>query len=327
MKYLPLFFAVAVLLSEAQGANSSKMPSASKALPDPSATPAPTADSGDSSWVFSLLPKSAQKNPNLEMSVITTFTDLGKTLPLVTPEHPAYYVLQSAGYHSLGQISANDAQLTPEQLQQMMTKALAANGFLEAKPPATPTLVIIYSWGSHAKIDPNDETVTGETLARNLLDRALLVGGEKFAAQLKQIFDEKDAMVESNPPAAKGAFGPNQQAFADPVNLFRLQSTKNEFLLDQTAGNVYFATASAYEYSSLAAGQKKLLWRTRMTVASDGVSQTQSLPTLIVNAAPFFGKEMAEPATLVKRADLRDGKVEIGTAVVVEPTPTPTPHK
>ena len=43
------------------------------------------------------------------------------------------------------------------------------------------------------------------------------------------------------------------------------------------------------------------LWRTRMTVAAQGVSQEQTLPTLIATAAPYFGKDMTEPETLSKR--------------------------
>jgi hypothetical protein len=64
-----------------------------------------------------------------------------------------------------------------------------------------------------------------------------------------------------------------------------------------------------------------------MTVAAQGVSQDQTLPTLITSAAPFFGKEMSEPAILTKRA-VREGQVEIGTATVVDgPTAPPTDPK
>lgn len=70
----------------------------------------------------------------------------------------------------------------------------------------------------------------------------------------------------------------------------------------------------------MAAGNRRvLLWRTRMTVATDGVSQLQSLPVLIATAAPYFGREMDEPAVLTPRT-IREGRVEIGESVVVPET-------
>ena len=103
----------------------------------------------------------------------------------------------------------------------------------------------------------------------------------------------------------------------DPVRLFKQRSVKNEFLMDQATDSCYFVVASAYDYSSVATHVKLLLWRTRMTVNSRGVSQPQSLPTLIVSAAPYFGRPMENAETLIRRV-LRDARVEIGTPTVIE---------
>jgi hypothetical protein len=60
-----------------------------------------------------------------------------------------------------------------------------------------------------------------------------------------------------------------------------------------------------------------------MTVNSRGVSQIQSLPTLIASAAPYFGRDMAEPEILSRRAN--EGQITIGTPTVIEmPTAAPT---
>ena len=106
-------------------------------------------------------------------------------------------------------------------------------------------------------------------------------------------------------------------AVMNPVHLFTQRSTKNQLLVDQASAGCYYVVASAYDFSSIATHVKQLLWRTRMTVNSVGVSQIQSLPTLIASAAPYFGRDMAESAILTKRA-VRDGHVEIGTPTVVE---------
>ena len=314
-------FAFAILLVSAASAQT------------PPAVPKPAAKKDEpSGWVFSLLPKSLQKNPRLDLTVITEMTELGKKLPPVSPEQPAYYQAFSSGSRQLGHAAGNEKNLAPEFVERLLTRSLAANGYLPATPPAhPPTLVIFYTWGSHNLLvegDADNPSLSAELVARNLLDRAALVGGEKFARELLQLFTEADAMALGNrtPPAdPSGAvepiqpiLGAAQMEFFNPVNLFKQRSVKNAFLVDQTAEDVYYVVASAYDFQSVATKQKRLLWRTRMTANTRGVSQEQSLPTLIASAAPYFGKEMAEPEILTPRA-VREGTVEVGTPTVVPP--------
>lgn len=296
--------------------------------PPPAPAPAKPAEkkSGESQWVFSLLPKSLQKNPRLELTVITEMTEAGKKRPPVSPAQPAYFVTQSGGFRQLGHAPGNEKSLSPAQVEKILTHALAANGYLPAQPPArAPTLAIMFVWGSHNLLvegDDENPSLSGQAVARNLLDRAALVGGEKFARQMLDLFTQADALstAASVPVAPDGqaVIGQAQLDFMNPVNQFKLLSAKNEFLVDQAAADVYYVVASAYDYASLARKERVLLWRTRMTVAAQGVSQEQTLPTLIASAAPFLGKEMAEPEILSKRA-VREGTVEVGVPTVVEP--------
>ena len=125
------------------------------AVPTPPAAAAAKAkpkagEKSGSQWVFSLLPKSLQKNPKVEMTVITEITEEGKKLPEVRPQKPVYYVAQSAGFHSLGHGPANEKAPPPDALQAMLEKSLATNGYLPAKQPGpSPGLLVIYMWGSH----------------------------------------------------------------------------------------------------------------------------------------------------------------------------------
>lgn len=303
----------------------------------PPSNKAPVKKKEEAQWVFSLLPKSFQKNPNLELTVITEMTDEGKKLPPVTPDHPAYYVLQSSGYHQLGDSSGEKRVLPEADIERTLTKSLASNGYLGAKEPAQPpTLAIFYTWGTHNMLvegDPENPALSGEQIARNLLDRAALVGGEKFARKMLDLFVQADSMAEASrvptPPDGQPVITQEMMDFANPVNLFKLESPKHEFLVDQFADDVYYVVASAYDYKSLAEKRRKLLWRTRMTVASKAVSQEQTLPTLILNAAPYFGREMDEAETFVKKA-VPEGKVDIGTPTVVPSEPAaarPAPKK
>ncbi len=289
-------------------------------------------DADASSWVFSLLPKSLQKNPHLNLTVITEMTPAGKKLPAVSPASPAYFITKSGGHHDLGHSTGGEPALSPEQIEKILVRALAANGYLPAQPPAhAPSLVINFVWGAHnllTEADGENAVLSGRAVGRNLVDRAALVGGEKFAKQMVDVFTRAEELAGANPPARvdpSGAvhgiapiLGAEQMAFMDPVHQFKLRSEKNEFLVDQAVADVYYVVASAYDHAALARGERRLLWRTRMTVAASGVSEEQTLPTLIATAAPFFGQDMDAPATITKRG-VRDGNVEIGTPTVIPP--------
>src|SRR5262245_28398310 len=80
-------------------------------MPTVPAAATPAKKEERSQWVFSLLPKSFQKNPQLDLTVITEMTELGKKLPPVSPEKPAYFVAVSSGYHPMGDTSANEHTL------------------------------------------------------------------------------------------------------------------------------------------------------------------------------------------------------------------------
>lgn len=291
---------------------------------DAKAKPAPQ----KSEWVFSLLPKSFQKNPRLELTVITEMTPAGKQRPVVSPAQPAYFEVFSPGPKHLGHAQGHEQTLGQPEIERLLIRALATNGFLPAKPPESPpTLLIIYAWGSHNLLvegDDENPTLSAEQIARNLLDRAALVGGEKFARELIDLFQQADSMALAArarpPPGGQSVFTPEMLEFMNPVNLFKRRNAKNEFLVDQTASDVYYVVASAYDYPSAAANRRILLWRTRMTVAAAGVSAQQSLPALVLNAAPFFGREMDEAEILYRRS-LPEGKVDIGTPTVVEDPP------
>jgi hypothetical protein len=291
--------------------------------------PAP-GDAKKSEWVFSILPKSLQKNPRLDLTVITEMTEAGKKLPPVSPQAPAYYEVFTSGPRHLGDSSGNHVTLKQEDVERVLGRALSANGYIRAQAPAhPPSLLIIYTWGSHSMLvegDAENPTLSGEQIARNLLDRAALVGGEKFSRKMLELFEQADAMSTAGrvptPPGGEPVFTPEMMEFANPVNQFKRADPKNEILVDQAAGNVYYVVASAYDYKSAGTSRRILLWRTRMTVAADGVSQEQTLPTLIASAAPYFGKDMPEPAILNPRA-VREGQVEIGTPTVVEPAAPP----
>ncbi len=265
--------------------------------------PATPAESKTTHFVFSLLPKSFQKNPILDYTVISERTDAGRKLSPVSPDMPAYYVAFSAGFRQIGDTYYGEKTLTPDSVERLLAKSLKTNGYLPSDGPAhPPSLLIIYSWGSH-----NRETLTESPteIEGSMLDAAALVGGDRFAQRMGKMIQETDEM--SGPPELV--------SFANPIHLFSLSGPKHDFMLTQALGDLYFVVASAYDYQSAASNQRILLWRSRMTVSSAGVNQERTLPALIASAAPYFGRDMAEPEVFMQR---REGHVEVGPLRVMD---------
>ena len=255
MILLRFLFLATVLLT------STRTPAAPEPAVPTAATPAKKPEK--SQWVFSILPKSLQKNPPIDLTVITEMTDLGKKQPVPSPKAPVYYISQSSGFHQMGHAAGNERSLKPEDVERLLGRALATNGFLPAQlPEHPPTLAVFYTWGSHNMLvegDAENPSLSGEQVTRNLLDRAALVGGVKFSQEMLKLFQQADAMAVLNrvPPAdPSGAvppidpiLGAAQMEFLNPVNRFRQADPKNDFLVDQFTNDVYFVVASALSHT------------------------------------------------------------------------------
>jgi hypothetical protein len=255
---------------------------------------------GRDGFVFNLLPKSFQRKPTLEMTFNTELTDYGRMLRPASPENPVYYIAEDAGFRQLGWNVGGEKPPAQKDMERIMKKGLATSGFLPAEPPAHPAaLAVIYYWGSHNKPDEQTAAMFPLVALRNRLERAILVGGKKFAQGM----------------AFSAEYGPS---LTDRL-------AKQEFLNDQANDEVYFVVASAYDYASLARGQRRLAWRTTMTANSTGVAIAETLPPLLASGAAFFGRETVEPEIGARRIS-REGRVLIGTPTVV-PDPVPDAAK
>ena len=304
-----------------------------------------------SNFVFSLLPKAFQKKPLLDFNVMTEMTPAGRKLTPPTPDHPVYYVQQAGKYIQTGSAPAGNEHAPPlADLEQAMKRSLATGGYLLGEPPAQqPALLIIFNYGSH-NIDPPvppeptdpdapppQAPVTAEEmlpfiaqdirLQRDLFERAALIGGGAFAIALRNALADEVENMNTNYSMQQDVtpVSPNR---ASPFQ--RFLSGKNSdlisHLVEDAFHSCYFVVATAYDYAAVARGEKRLLWRTKMTVDAQGVNMKESLGPLIASAGPLFGREMTE-ATVVSRKISREGTVTIGTAVEVPDPPAPSPPK
>lgn len=285
------------------------VPLASSAAESIADTPAKPPGHG---FTFSLLPKAFQRAPNLEMTVFTDVTPYGRLMRAPTPENPTYYISLPAGYKQMGDTVGGEKPPPKEQLERAMVKSLATNGYQPATTPShPPSLVIFYFWGSHNRMDPEMEQQFPQQAAQQRLQRAILVGGRSFLQKTANILEWGENLTD--------------------------RTSEYEFLRDQANSDLYYVVASAYDYAALAHKERKLVWRTTMTVAAAGVAMDETLSPLINTAGPYFGHETPDPKILEKKFER--WSVHVGEDRVIEsdvpltkpgtpksrPAPTPTP--
>lgn len=327
--------------------------------------PPPPPEPRRSAFVFSLLPKAFQKHPELDFHVISEMTNEGRKAKPPTPQHPVYYLSHAGKFTQLGHNPpANEHGPDIGELTRSMQKALAASNYVPATPSSPlPSLVVVFTYGSFARFSTEmydfEQTVAMEQLYQNadpsdsvpapfisggdnrdadsllpivlsdrgartdVLQRAELIGGEKFAHGLAAALDQEAVYQRGR----EGLSVPGIEN-ASPFHRFMNANDDLMELVEQSFNSCYFVVASAYDYVAMKQGRKVLLWRTKMTVDSSGVSMSETLPSLVVAAGPYFGRDMTVPATL-NRKITREGHVEVGTPEVVdfsEPAAPPAPN-
>lgn len=288
-----------------------------------------------------VLPTSMQKRPTLRFNVITEMTDEGRKRKQPTAESPSYYLMHQAKFVQTGwSVSAGERPPPIEELEAGMRKALAGNSYLPVpNADQRPELLIILNFGSHgtdpAQTVPLEEetpvtaaelvraVVSDIALFKDVIARATLVAGEKFSRDLKAALDHEVRNIKQNQMMARNGnpiLLPVSPEGGSPFQVF-VATSKNSAVIDHLTEmafhTCYFVLASAYDFESAQSNQKRLLWRTKMTVQAQGVTMAETLGPLITNVGPYLGREMTEAIVVKKRID-REGKVQMGTPTVVE---------
>ena len=278
----------------------------------------------------------------MEFNVVTEFTREGRKRDVPSQQAPVYYVAQTGQVYNGGLMGPNGNldSIATDKLQAMMRRSLAENGYREiASRSDAPTVAIIYQFGSYAFNPPATSEATaalaseddsalppapslqqvGPTeldVRRALLNRASLLGGYKFellVADAMERVDQKAVLerVFTAPDGAADFMGSVGQLLPEPFERLRARSAAMERLVDELFSSSYFVIATAYDVKALGQGERRPLWRTKMTVNSFGLNMAESLPSLIATAAPYLGRETREPVLLTKRLD-RAGNVQVG---------------
>ena len=263
------------------------------------------------------LPRALQKNPRIYLTVITEFTPEGRTVTPATPQKPVYYVGNHSDLTEAGDVIGGEVPPPIKKLNAAMEKALRVNGYLPADKAHPPSLFIFYRWGSfnHLKMALNTPARADQTEGMSALDQASQIGPLDEFQAMNLI--ERAALVGGTQFGLKVA----RAIKINSLTVLERSDPKVEQLLEQASQDLYFVIASAYDFEAAQAGQKKLLWRTKMSAPAQGLTMDDTLPVLAVSAAPYFGRQMEEAKPLQMR--LLEGKVEIGEPKVQEYLPPP----
>ncbi len=231
------------------------------------------------------------------MTGITEVTPAGESALARMAGQSPRYVLQSGGYKEIGRADLY-RPIPPGNLEQTLRNALASRGYSAAGEGEPATIALTFSWGIYA--------LPAQYHPYNVSVRANFVAGPAFARALGTAVSDSVKTIAATPnvPDAtfKAAVGVNQAAaLTDPLRRFRDISARNEALYDQVMAELYYVVVSAYDPATIAAEEPQLLWRTRLTVMTEGVSPNRALPELITVGAPLFGRPMDEAELLPEK--------------------------
>ncbi len=212
-------------------------------------------------------------------------------------------------YGSFARFSTDFEDAENEAAAEQSYQNVLVNAKPGAPPPPSPTAP---SGGSKGPDELMPFVMADISKRQDVVERAILVGGAKFGKELN------DAITQEihYQGAGGGNLGPPGDDPGSPFNRFRNRNDQLMQLVEDAFDSCYFVTATAYDYAAMAQGRRVILWRTKMTVNATGISMKESLPSLILTAGPYLGRDMTEAVTVTRRIS-RDGKVEIGPLQVV----------
>jgi len=283
----------------------------------------------------------------------------GKKRTPPTAEAPAYYVINVDPAEARGFVSADISKNLPkpEQIERIVAQALKPNHYFPAeKGKPAPTLVMLVHWGSYSSPAFNGEEaangadqdqpgktakellpyVLGSEIKRKaIIERAALIGGKQFSIELNDVLNQEVHMRSAGDSSdtARAAGGATEGSSfmslleaSSPLALFMSRDLKTERMVEEVFSDSYYVVVSALDLKSVAERKPILLWRTKLSLNSIGVSLAETVAPLINSGTDYFGKE-TDKAVLVTKRIQRGGHVDIGEAKMleyVEPDKKPT---
>ena len=227
----------------------------------------------------SLLGGGFAKPPTPDVLAVTDVTDEGRSWPLPEPGKPVYYEAISFGSRNFPAVTG-DVEPNSRAMLRLILRTLAEQGYKPATEKGVAKVFLSISWG----YSPAN------------LGALRFLGGEKL-----------DLMWELD---TGGMITPN---------VFRrnFRSLTAEKVMSAANNDLYIASIQAFDLEKINAGKKVLLWHTHVACSTGGLSMADALPSMIVAAGPFIGRETQKPVWR-DVAELRKAHVDFGALKIME---------
>jgi hypothetical protein len=220
-----------------------------------------------------------------DVNVVVDMTEDGRKVAPPTKEKPAFYFPVLAGYREKGSLVAGEKSPPPNSVAKLLAKALAGQHYYvmgDKTPP--PTLILVFHWGyMNPQIDDTGDPDNPQTTFWNQREMLALVAGNTLKNVGSMSFERED-------------------------------------ILQNARDDRYFVLVTAYDFEAGKERKKKPLWQAKLSAPSNRVSLAETIPALISAGAPHFGRETEKPKA-VSAPLAKEGKVEVGTPVVVPDAP------
>ncbi|MSU65535.1 MAG: hypothetical protein EXS38_05420 [Opitutus sp.] len=243
------------------------------------------------------------KPPPAVLVVADVFGDVPEALR-PQPGKPIRYAIAGNYESNIGTPIAGEPRANAAAVETEVTKVLATQGFIKTKVgEPLPAIALLITWGS-AVLDTSEMPVMplpgrvggnppdpNNPLDPNVASDTILVSFN--GRQISQLIGADKA--------SNGA--------VDPGTLAEINSAAGDT-------RVYIFIV-AFDLEAMAKKkEKKMLWRTRISIPSIHHSLPDSLGVMLTSAAPFLGHEVAVPV-FVGVADRRKAEVQMGAPYVV----------
>ena len=220
-----------------------------------------------------------------DVNIVVDMSADGKKVAPPTKEKPAFYFPVLAGYRERGSLVAGEKSPPPTSVAKLLAKALAnQHYFVMGANTPEPSILLVFHWGYiNPQVDDTGDPDNPQTIFWNQREMLALVAGNT----LKNV----------------SSFG-----------------FEREDILQAARDDRYFVMVTAYDFAAAKEKKKKLLWQAKFSTPSNRVSLADVIPGLITAGTPHFGRETERPQS--STAPLaKEGKVEVGTPVVVPDSP------
>ncbi|RXK56367.1 hypothetical protein ESB00_11000 [Oleiharenicola lentus] len=207
-------------------------------------------------------------------------------MPVPTAEQPVPFVFLGGLEQDIG-ASVGGLPPTPaEEMRRLLVGALARAHFIETKVGGPmPAIVIFYTWGTanldtfeQIEVDSETGTDSNRLVDFNGREMARLVGINKAGQRLMS------------------------SAVAGDLN-------------DALLSERFYIFVAALDAKALLRREKKLVWRTRISIAARRTTLAESMGVMLASAAPYFGRNEARPVfvddTLRRKVEVKMGDIQV----------------